>query len=105
MPSADISFYCSKHVQHFLPKEVVLEQIDCTELGKSKYLDVPGSLSDLDDGLLWKFADIEVSSGEVYTGQVIGVYNELKFMWNPTQYSTLSVFTCSYSTHTLADFK
>jgi hypothetical protein len=89
-------------VQHFLLKEVVLEQ---TGVGKSKYSGVRGSLSDLDDGLLWKFADIEVSSGEVYTGQVIGVYNEVKFMWNPTEFSTLSIFTCSHSTNTLADFR
>jgi len=62
------------------------------------------SLVNLDDGLLWKFADIEVSNGEVYTGQIIGVYNENKFMWNPTEYSRLSIFTCSDSTMILADF-
>ena len=66
--------------------------------------DVRGSLVDLDDGLLWKFADIALASGEVYTGQVIGVYNEVKFMWNPTEYSTLSVFTCSDAQVKLADF-
>ena len=82
-----------------------MEQIVCTGVGKSKYLDVTGSLSDLDDGLLWKFADIEVSSGEVYMGHIFGVFNEAKFMWNLTQYSTLSVFTCSYSTNTLSGFR
>ena len=63
------------------------------------------SLVNLDDGLLWKFADIEVSTGEVYTGQVIGVYNENKFMWNPTEYSRLSIFTCSDATLSLGDFR
>jgi len=40
----------------------------------------------------------------VYTGQIIGVYNENKFMWNPREYSTISVFSCSDSTLALADF-
>ena len=69
------------------------------------FFDVGASLVNLDDGLLWKFADIEVSSGEVYTGQVIGVYNENKFMWNPTEYSRLSIFTCSDSTLVLGEFR
>ena len=44
-------------------------------------------------------------SGEVYTGQVVGVYNEEKFMWNPTQHSTMTVFTCSDAATTFADFR
>jgi len=57
--------------------------------------DMSGSLSGLDDGLQWKFADVEVVSGEVFTGQIVGVYNEAKFMWNPSDHSTLSIFTSS----------
>ena len=29
---------------------------------------------------------VETDSGESYLGQIIGVYNEDKFMWNPTPY-------------------
>merc|ERR1740124_2077975 len=74
----------------------------CTAIPALK--DTRSSLSNLDDGLQWKFADISMVSGEVYTGQVVGVYNEEKFMWNPTQHSTITVFTCSDAATTFADF-
>jgi len=51
-------------------------------------------LSELDQGLLWKFADIQLTSGEVYSGEIVGVYDESVFMWTPTEYTTISVFTC-----------
>jgi len=63
-----------------------------------------GGLQNLDDGLQWKFARIEVVSGQVYTGQIVGVYNEAKFMWTPTMYSTIVVFTCSNENTVLEDF-
>merc|ERR1712241_1361166 len=51
-------------------------------------------LSELDQGLLWKFADIELTSGEFFSGEIVGVYDESVFMWAPTEYTTISVFTC-----------
>jgi len=61
-------------------------------------------LSELDTGLLWKFANIELSSGEVYIGQIVGVYDETKFMWNPTEFNTLSIFSCIDSSEPLSSF-
>ena len=63
------------------------------------------ALAGLDDGLLWKFANVELQSGEVHTGQIVGVYNEAKFMWNPTEHSTISVFSCIDSSLTFSDFR
>jgi len=58
----------------------------------------------LDDGLQWKFVKIEDVLGAVYTGQVVGVYNEAKFMWNPSDYSSIAIFSCSNVATALNDF-
>ena len=52
-------------------------------------------LVNLDVGLHRQFVNIKKANGIVYTGQVVGVYNEDKFMWNPSIHSTLAVFTCT----------
>ena len=31
---------------------------------------------------------------EVFSGEIVGVYDESVFMWTPTEYTTISVFTC-----------
>lgn len=61
-------------------------------------------LSELDQGLLWKFVNIELNSGLVYSGQIVGVYDESVFMWTPTEYTTISVFTCSDASLELSRF-
>jgi len=63
-----------------------------------------GSLANFDDGLQFKFATVRTNSGDEYTGQIIGVYNEAHFMWNPTPYSTLALFVCSDPTVKLGQF-
>eukprot|EP00091_Calanus_sinicus_P015735 TRINITY_DN34348_c0_g1_i1.p1 TRINITY_DN34348_c0_g1~~TRINITY_DN34348_c0_g1_i1.p1 ORF type:complete len:107 (-),score=34.83 TRINITY_DN34348_c0_g1_i1:120-440(-) len=63
-----------------------------------------GGLQTLDDGLQWKFVTVEVSSGQVYSGQVVGVYNEAKFMWTPTKHSTIVLFTCTNQDTALGEF-
>jgi len=63
-----------------------------------------GGLNNLKDGLQWAFVDVEVVSGEVFTGQVIGVYNEADFMWNPTDKSRIAVWTCIDASASLGDF-
>jgi len=62
------------------------------------------ALSELDAGLLWKFANVELTSGEVYNGQIVGIYNEAKFMWNPTEFSTISIFSCADSSVPFSQF-
>lgn len=47
---------------------------------------------------------MEVSSGQVHSGQVVGVYNEAKFMWTPTLYSTIVLFSCTHQDTALGDF-
>merc|ERR1712002_557015 len=63
-----------------------------------------GSLADFDKGLQFKFATVRTNVGNEYTGQIIGVYNEAHFMWNPTPYSTLALFVCSDPTVKLGHF-
>jgi len=66
-----------------------------------------GSSSHLDglgDGFLWKFANIQTTSGDSFTGQIIGVYDEVDFMWHPTKFSRVSIFTLSDATLPLSDF-
>jgi hypothetical protein len=62
------------------------------------------SLPPLDSGLQWQFVTVELASGSVHTGQVIGVYNEAKFMWSPTKHSTIALFVCESLNVTLGDF-
>jgi len=57
--------------------------------------EISGGLTGLDGGLQFQFANVELATGEIYTGQVVGVYNEANFMWNPTEYTRLVLFTCS----------
>lgn len=64
----------------------------------------PPPLTALDLGLQWQFVTVSLLSGESYQGQVIGVYNEAKFMWHPTNYSTIAVFVCKDKTVPLEDF-
>jgi len=61
-------------------------------------------LTELDTGLLWKFANVELTSGQVYSGQIVGVYDETKFMWNPTEFNTITIFSCTNATQSLASF-
>ena len=58
-----------------------------------------------DEGLQWKFATVETTAGTSFTGQIVGVYNEEFFMWNPTPYSTLVLFVCSDATIKLGGFR
>jgi len=62
------------------------------------------ALSELDQGLLWKFARVQLTTGEIYSGQIVGIYNEQKFMWNPTEYNTISIFSCANAAVTFAEF-
>ena len=64
-----------------------------------------GELVGLDGGLQNQFVRITLVSGEEVNGEVVGVYNEDKFMWNPTIHSTLSVFTCTNQHATLDSFR
>ena len=41
---------------------------------------------------------------KVYSGQIVGVYDESVFMWTPTEYTTISVFTCSDASLELSRF-
>ncbi len=63
-----------------------------------------GAISGLDDGLQWQFVSVVTATKQVYEGQVIGVYNEAKFMWNPTNLSTIALFVCHSLNVTLGDF-
>merc|ERR1711936_403959 len=83
----------------------VLLSLACRAVVPAPAMPVPRiALAGLDDGLLWKFANVELQSGEVHTGQIVGVYNEAKFMWNPTEHSTISVFSCIDASLTFSDF-
>jgi len=62
------------------------------------------SLYDLDLGFQFSFVNVETRNGETYTGQIIGIYNEKKFMWHPTEFSTIALFACSDSAIPLSDF-
>ena len=64
------------------------------------------SLVGLDSGLSGQFVRIKTKKlDHEYTGQVIGVYNEEKFMWNPSIYTTISVFTCTDINSGLDNFR
>ena len=53
-------------------------------------------ISDLDSGLHYQFVHLKNGKGDhLYTGQIVGIYNEKKFLWNPTEFTTVSVFTCT----------
>merc|ERR1719192_2940497 len=36
-----------------------------------------------------------LTSGEVFSGEIVGVFDESVFMWTPTEYTTIAVFTCN----------
>ena len=60
------------------------------------FLSQMGELVGLDSGLCYQYVCIKSVNGkETNIGQVIGVYDENKFMWNPRVYTTLSIFTCT----------
>jgi len=67
-------------------------------------MDRPGELVNLDGGLQNQFVIVTAVGGVTYTGQVVGVYNEALFFWNPTIHSTISIFTSTNSKATLNDF-
>ena len=74
------------------------------------YLVVPessqvGELVGLDDGLLNQFVRISLVDGGEAIGEVVGIYNEEKFMWNPSIHSTISVFTSTNQDATLDSFR
>ena len=46
-------------------------------------------------GLLFKFVSIDLLDGLSHSGQVIGVYNERPFMWEPRNRDTLTLFNCT----------
>ena len=52
-------------------------------------------LEDLDQGLLFQFVNVKLADGSNVTGEVIGVYNERPFMWNPKNRDTLAMFKCT----------
>ena len=53
-------------------------------------------VSDLDSGLQYQFVHLKNGKGvNLYTGQIVGIYNEKKFLWNPTEFTTVSVFICT----------
>merc|ERR1719210_2629191 len=54
--------------------------------------------------LLWKFAFVHTAAGQVFSGQIVGIYNEEKFMWNPTEFSTISMFNCLDAAVSLSQF-
>ena len=43
---------------------------------------------------LWNIIPPLISLFQVYSGEIVGVYDESVFMWTPTEYTTISVFTC-----------
>ena len=60
------------------------------------FLSQMGELAGLDSGLCNQYVCIKYVNGEeTNIGQVIGVYDENKFMWNPRVSTTLSIFTCT----------
>ena len=60
----------------------------------------------LDIGLRNQFVRIKNDKNDdEYTGQIVGVYNEELFMWNPTIYTTISVFTCTDQHSALDTFR
>ena len=32
---------------------------------------------------------------KVFSGEIVGVFDESVFMWTPTEYTTIAVFTCN----------
>ena len=50
------------------------------------------ALSNLDTGLLYRFAEIELTDGAVVEGEIVAVVNERPFMWNPMERDTIAVF-------------
>ena len=42
---------------------------------------------------------------QVFSGQIVGIYNEEKFMWNPTEFSTISMFNCLDAAVSLSQFR
>ena len=67
--------------------------------------DQAGELVGLDGGLQNQFVRLTLSSGDEVTGEVVGVYNEAHFMWNPTIHSSVSVFTCTDLNASLESFR
>ena len=64
-----------------------------------------GELVGLDGGLQNQFVCITLVSGEEITGEVVGIYNEDLFMWNPTIHSTLTIFTSTDQHVSLDSFR
>lgn len=58
-------------------------------------IDFETKLEDLDQGLLFQFVNVKLADGSNVTGEVIGVYNERPFMWNPKNRDTLAMFKCT----------
>ena len=50
------------------------------------------ALSNLDTGLLHRFAEIKLTDGAVVEGEIVAVVNERPFMWNPMERDTIAVF-------------
>ena len=64
-----------------------------------------GELVGLDGGLQNQFVSITLVGGEEIKGEVVGIYNEDLFMWNPSIHSTLSVFTSKNQHASLDSFR
>ena len=61
-------------------------------------------VSDIDVKPL-KIRTILAGCFQVYSGQIVGIYDETKFMWNPTELNTITLFTCTNATQSLASFR
>ena len=64
-----------------------------------------GELVGLDRGLHNQFVRVTSIGGVSYSGEVIGVYNEANFFWNPTAHSTITVFTSTNQKASLDSFR
>ena len=64
-----------------------------------------GELVGLDGGFQNQFVRITLVSGEEVIGEVVAIYNEDLFMWNPTIHSTLTIFTSTNQHVSLDSFR
>ena len=62
-------------------------------------------LNKLGRGLEHKFVVVSLVGDVSYTGQIIGVYDEDKFLWNPPSHSTVAIFSSRQPDAPLSSFR
>ena len=62
-------------------------------------------LNKLGRGLEHKFVVVSLVGDVSYTGQIMGVYDEDKFLWNPSSHSTVAIFSSRQPDAPLSSFR